>query len=65
MTYASADGTRINAVGARIHSRTGGRGSPLFFVWAGDPLPETCGIRPYASGCGAVTREQLRYCGHS
>lgn len=28
MTYASADG-------ARIHSRTGGRGSPLFFVWAG------------------------------
>ena len=58
MTYASADG-------ARIHSRTGGRGSPLFFAWAGDPLPEIRGIRPYASGCGAVAREQLRYCGHS
>jgi hypothetical protein len=57
MTYAHADG-------ARIHSRTGARGSPLFFIWAGDPLLEIRGIRSYASGCGAVTREQLRYCGY-
>jgi hypothetical protein len=57
--------THANAYGARVHSRTGARGSPSFFTWAGDPLLEIRGIRSYASDCGAVTREHLRYCGHS